>query len=189
MGDQFAEALGNFCWNFSITESTIRSSLFRVAGVLPKLGNAIFTNVRVDNGTQLLTRIAEAKDWPLKKKKELKYTLNQLSLINKLRNDILHYGAYRLSDDYIVSNRQAAHTAKNIREFRISARTLEFAGADLYQIGLRLQLLTSEPPFALEPGIAKAYKASLTSSWQYKQPPPAWSKSKKAGRPSKEPRL
>jgi hypothetical protein len=188
MSDQFAETLGGFCWNFSITESNIRQTLYRISGVHPQIGNAIFSGTRVEGGMQLITRVAEVRKWPQAKREELKYVFDQLSIINKLRNDVLHFGAYRLGSDYIVSNRPVAHMPDRIREFRVSHETLQAAGADLAAIGQRLLFLVEE---GHQPQIIEYLKKSSGArrpSWQYKSPPPAWPKSKSRNTRPKRPR-
>jgi hypothetical protein len=170
--DKFAQALGEFCWNFSIIEGVVQSALYRLAGIRIDIGNAVFSGVRVEGGMQHITRLAEVRGWSETKKAELKYVFDQLSIINKLRNDILHYGAYRLGGDYIVSNRRIAHIPERIREIRISHTTLEAASGDLAEIDSRLHLLAWEGYLPAE--VTDAMRKSLTPSWRYKQPPPAW---------------
>jgi hypothetical protein len=173
MADEFAEAVGGFCWNFSILESKVRDALYHLARLPPKIGNAILSGTRAKESLDCITRLSDVFCWSEDQKSELAAIKQQFGLINDLRNDILHYGAYRMGDDYIVSNRQAVHIDARLKESRISAETLKFASADLYQIDLRLlQLVFTDLDWPSE--IRDHLRSSLSASWQYKQPPRAW---------------
>jgi len=180
--DLFAQKLGGFCWNFSIIEAQMRSALYRSAGVTPTIGNAVFSGVRVEGAIQLIGRIADAANWPTEIRNELKYIFDQMSLINKFRNDILHYGAYKLGDDYIISNRPTARIPEKIRELRISDQTLDAVNEDIVQIIHRLQLIYFDLPEETE----TAMRTALKPSWRYKEPPPAWGNNKTPGTPPKQ---
>jgi hypothetical protein len=52
----FSEALGGFCWNVSITESNVKSALYRFADVQQRMGNAVFSDVSVDRAMHLVHR-------------------------------------------------------------------------------------------------------------------------------------
>jgi monoamine oxidase len=185
MADEFGEALGGFCWTFSILESEVRDALYHTARLPRKIGNAILSGARAKDSLDLLTRLSDVLDWSKEQKSELVEIKTQFGLINDLRNDILHHGAYRLGREYIVSNRKVAHIDTRLRELRISAKTLTDASADLWQIVTRLQLLT-RPHFP--PEVLTSMRNSLASSWQYKQPPQAWSGNTSPDTPPKPPR-
>jgi len=183
--DHFAQALGGFAWNYSLIEYAVQSTLWKLAGVKEPLAQAIFTGIRVDGASQMISRIADAQEWPQAKRKEAKYIFDQLSLINKLRNDVLHYGAYRLGSDYIISNRRWVHTPPRIRELRITPATLEAASEDIGQILTRLHFLDGSAK-NFPPEISDGMKSVLKASWRFKPPPLAWPKDNTKNGPRKK---
>ena len=92
----------------------------------------------------LIRRIAEAEKWDENKWRDWKRLLDQLGSINRLRNDLLHYGAAIAGDVWVVSNERVAHTAEKIREIRITSKTLNAATADLGAINLLLTYFGGE---------------------------------------------
>jgi hypothetical protein len=181
MADEFAEALGQFCWNFSITEATVRSTLYRVMRVTPNVGNAALSGMTFNAMMLSITKLSEAQKWPVEKTKEWTYIRCQLGSIATLRNHILHYGAYKLGTDYVVSNQQVIHIPERLSAIKISRQTLLDASDDLAQAGARINLLFHDLPQEHVEHLRKA----LTSSWRYKQPPQAWSKGKTPNTPPK----
>jgi hypothetical protein len=63
MADKFAEALGQFCWNFSTTEARVRSALHRGMGVTPNVGNAALSGMTFD-----ITKLSQAQNGQMKDK-------------------------------------------------------------------------------------------------------------------------
>jgi hypothetical protein len=185
MADEFGEALGGFCWTFAILEGEVRDALYHTARLPRKIGNAILSGVRAKDSLDLLTRLSEVLEWSDEQKSELASLKHQFGLINDLRNDILHHGAYRMGQDYIVSNRKVAHIDSRLRELRISAKTVTTAYTDLWHIITRLQLLTRQH---IPPDVLTSMRNSLPSSWQYTPPPPAWSSNTTPNTPPKQPR-
>src|ERR1700729_3609547 len=133
MADEFAEALGQFCWNFSITEAMVRSTLYRVMGVAPNVGNAVLSGISFNAMMDIISKVSAAQKWPNEKTKEWTRVKSQLGIIATLRNNILHYGAYKLGADYVVSNQQVIHIPERLSEFKISRQTLLDASQDLVQ--------------------------------------------------------
>jgi hypothetical protein len=174
MADEFAEALGQFCWNFSITEATVRSTLHRVMGVAPNVGNAALSGISFNAMMDIITKLSAAQKWPNEKTKEWTYVKSQLGIIATLRNNILHYGAYKLGADYVVSNQQVIHIPERLSAFKISRQTLLDASDDLAQAVARINLLFHDLP---EEHV-KLLRKARTPSWRYKQPPQAWSEGK-----------
>ena len=174
MADEFAEALGQFCWNFSITEARVRSTLYRVMRLPLNVGNAALSGITFNAMMHSITKLSEAQNWPNEKTKEWTYTQCQLGIIATLRNHILHYGAYKLGTDFVVSNQQVIHIPERLSAIKISRQTLLDASDDLAQADARINLLFHNLPQEHVEHLRKA----LTSSWRYKQPPQAWSKGK-----------
>jgi hypothetical protein len=124
-----------------------------------------------------IRRIADAEKWRKERREEIEYLFSQFGMINKLRNDILHYGATDLAtglaepEEWLLSNELFAHTADRIRQMHITPRLLEDAAADLLTISVRLGIL------GLGNALSARHRATLRSvlggAWRYKPPPPA----------------
>ena len=64
---------------------------------------------------KLINRIADAQKWRKPQREKLTYVFQHLGQLNKLRNDILHYGASptdRTFTTWKVTNRLFAHLEK-----------------------------------------------------------------------------
>ena len=183
MADEFAEALGQLCWNFSITEAQIKFVLYRVMGIMPNIGNAALSGIKINEMMSVITRLGDAQKWSDEQKNEWTYIQSQLGIITALRNNILHYGAYRLGSDYIVSNQQVIHIPERLSAIKISRQTLLNASHDLAQADVKINLLFRMQE--LEPTQVEHLKKALTSSWRYKQPPQASIQGKTQNKPPK----
>lgn len=86
-------ALGNFISMFSALEAKLQAALWKFAGVTPPGAQAVFSGVRVNGAMQFINRLADAQNWDKARKDELQFMFAQLGIINRLRNDLLHYGA------------------------------------------------------------------------------------------------
>jgi len=164
-------ALGRFVSIFSKVEATLQTSLWKLAGVPEPTAQAVFSGLRVDACIQFIGRIADAQKWEKRRKDELRYVFSQLGMINKLRNNILHYGATmeRHEDVWVVSNKTFVHIPEKIQEIRITPTLLNNATADLVKIESHLIVMTwgdemSEIPRA-------AFAEILKTAWLYKPPP------------------
>jgi hypothetical protein len=128
----------------------------------------------------LIKRIAEATNWPTAKKERLEEITLRLGPINKLRNDILHYGVtldMSAEDSWLLSNKDSVHIPEKIRETSITPALLEDACSDLKKILGLLMLLTIHDRM---PNSAKSLEATfeapplrLKDAWLYKPPRPA----------------
>ncbi len=176
MPDEFAETLGQFCWNFSIIEAQLRSVLYEVMHLTPNTGNAAFYRMPFSEMMNTITRLGETHEWPTEKKGEWTNIQSQLALITTLRNHILHYGAYKMGTDYVVSNQQVIHIPERLSAIKISRQTLLDASDDLAQADARINLLFRAD--GLHPDHIEHLGTAPTSSWRYRQPPQAWSRDK-----------
>ncbi len=133
--DCFFESLVRFVSAFSEVEVNLQTVVWHFAGVSTPMAQAIFSNVRVDGAMNLISRIADAQNWSEERRTELRRVFSHLGEINKLRNDILHYGARLTGPDlWKVSNELFVHLPDRIRETQLSASILENATGDLHQI-------------------------------------------------------
>jgi hypothetical protein len=141
--NEYWEALGEFVSTFSSVEVNMQLALWTFAGLSKPMANALLAgSTRIDSAINLMNKISVAQKWRAERKKELNAISTQLGIINKIRNDILHYGAESASQgEWIVSNKVLAATQKRIRTTKITVRALHSMTDDLVAIESRLVYL------------------------------------------------
>ncbi len=160
-------ALGEFIDQFARTEMFLHVILRHYAKINWDVGAAILSGVRVDTAMSFIKRITEIHDPGEETRIEINDLFQQLAEVNKLRNDIVHYGSQVRDDVRIVSNRIAAHTHDRIREFSVSPQTLKDAATDLNAINVRLSFrVLHHMPI----GLHKPFEPILNAPWRYKPP-------------------
>ncbi len=160
-------ALGRFVSEFSNVEAIIQTALWKFSGVAEPTAQAVFSGVRIEGCIQFINRIAAAQKWSKAKKNELEHVLSHLGKINKLRNDILHYGslmAWPLDDLWLVTNKQFVHMPERIREIRVSPKLLDQAKTDLETIQTYLFVMMWDEPISI-------FHPEMQRAWLYKSPP------------------
>lgn len=180
-------ALGKFLHQFSDVERAMQRTLWRMAGVEPQIGRAVFSGVKVDGGASLLNRICDAMDRQ-DVKGRLEPTLAQLSVINAVRNNIVHWGAThnRADNDFTVTNEFLAIVPDRVRSYRVTVLDLHAMTADLHGIALRLarEEITDEE-VAQSSVLTRVFAEAMRTPWLYR--PRQQSPSKKK-RPPKSPK-
>jgi hypothetical protein len=128
-------ALGRFIDAYSTMELILNLSLRHYAKMPDPVAQAIFFNTRIDSAIQFLNRLIDTGEIGEPAKSDLKALFAQLLIINRIRNDVIHYGANFDNDPIaIVSNSVFAHTADRIRQTPISPEILEDLICDLGKI-------------------------------------------------------
>jgi hypothetical protein len=150
-------------------------ALWIMAQLEPPYAQAVLSGVKIEGAMSFINRIAEAEQWPDEKTTQWHAVFSQLGLLNKLRNDILHYGSLMFGDVWVISNRLVAHHPKRVREIHITPKILEAATTDLTLINVRLTLLAGPRAGEVYPrggrrGLKRIWRPS---PWLYKQPPQA----------------
>ena len=183
--DTFYLALGQFVAQFSETEALIQTVFWELAGIQSPTAQAVFSGVRTDDAMGKITRIADAQKWSLSAKNKKDFIFGQLKHINKLRNNILHYGAQLEGPDtWKVTNENFVHVPENISSEVISPQILQAARNDLDTIELLLiDLILINGPH--EQAARDAIDEALKTSWQYKPPPQAGRRRKNRDRTPK----
>src|ERR1700675_4670161 len=105
----YHRALGAFVSAFSQVEATLLRILWILARLEAPYAQAVLSGVKIEGAMGFINRIAEAEQWPENKKSQWQVIFTHLGLINKLRNDILHYGGSMFGDVWVVSNLAVAH--------------------------------------------------------------------------------
>ena len=187
-------ALGKFVTDFSRVETILQTSLLLISGVLSPVAQAIFGGHKIEGCLQLIKRIADAKNWPTDKKAKLEEIINHLGPINKLRNDILHYGTtidLNAEDAWLLSNKAHVHIPEKIRETSITPALLGDVCSDLDKLWALIILLGVHD---LDISISTMMKADeffsdrIKRSWLYKPPQQAKKSDKSQQTPQKRAR-
>jgi hypothetical protein len=184
--DAYYTALGKFVSDFSRVETTLHTSLWAIAGVRAPVAQAIFSGFKIEGCLQLIKRIADAKNWPATSKQRLENITSHLGPINKLRNDILHYGVtpdLGAADAWLLSNKGFVHIPEKIRETSITPALLKAATSDLtklFGLVIALTFYVLMPDDELQKQLEDS-PLKLKSAWLYKPPQQA----KKSGKSQK----
>ncbi len=173
----YLAALERFVHAFSQIEDALAVVLWIVSEVKQPTAQALLSGVRVDQTFGLLARVMDARKISGPSRVALEETLRQIGLINKIRNEILHFGADgRGQGLLVVSNKRAAHIERRLREITVSARALDDMTYDLDTIWVRLHVYgfrimasrMADMEFKI-PG----YAERLRRPWRYTPPPQA----------------
>jgi hypothetical protein len=172
---KYLAALGRFVHAYSQIEMHMTIVLWIAAKVNFDIAPALLSGVRIDAAIGLIGRVLDARKIDDQNRTDLEATLRQLAILNKMRNDILHYGAKADADgELVVSNKVSAHVESRLRETIVSAQTLDDMTYDLDTIWVRLHVygfrITAEGMgFSGMPG----FDQRLQRPWRYTPPPQA----------------
>jgi hypothetical protein len=171
----YYEELGRFVARFSHVEVFLQQTLWNAARVEIPVAPAIFSGLKIEGCLQYLKRIADATEWTENQRTRLEEITNRLGQINRLRNDVLHFGVSfdPTADGWLMSNKDFAHIPEKIRELSITPQLLRDASADLTKILVLVILLTLHDRWP-ESGakLEQAADGVLGTAWRYKSPQP-----------------
>jgi len=182
-------ALGEFISAFSWTETLLFEVLVHESGVSRDTARAVFSGARIDTMKDFINRLREARGED--RDPHLTRALEQLGMITRARNDIVHYGIQtEIDGSLIVSNERVAHIERSLRRYPMSVTILGDMRRDLAFIDMMLMqhmkwgYLT---PTELEelrnvPWLYKPHAPSQTE----KKPPRTPQGSKRRSPPSRE---
>ena len=101
----------------------------------------------------------------------MKRAFDQLAIINRLRNNLVHYGTRIRDGERWVSNRLWAHVPSKIREYRVPPDLLIQAANDLEVIKMNFMRHMIEPGSPAEATMGDGLDAASQARWQYKPAP------------------
>ncbi len=103
-------ALGRFLDEFAIVEATLNWTLWHYAKLDATIARGLLGQQRSDRAMQDINRVIEARGLKSARVGELTIIFDQLGKLNRMRNDIVHFGAGEERDgNVIVSNRVWSH--------------------------------------------------------------------------------
>jgi hypothetical protein len=148
---KWLQAVGWFVTMFSIVEQQVNQTLWQVANVEPAIARCIFPT-RMDAALDQLKRISEAMEWETTERGFVRKALldqvkKDLGEINRLRNDLLHYGISGPVDmpgTAVITNEKYAHVKSRIRKTEVSAAMLDSLGTQLIIHMWKLAMIRGE---------------------------------------------
>lgn len=167
----FHEALGHFVHEFAFVERFLFLQLVIEAELPMEVAQAIFSDAKIDKAKDTFKRIRASKGLPMPE--VLDRAFQQLGIITRARNDMLHYGTEQKDEQTLyVSNRLVAHIEERKREFLISVDILNEMHADIQTIQacFAVHLLTGRAP---QPFIDAGFGSAAQAPWRYKPQKPS----------------
>lgn len=184
-------ALGEFVHTFALVESVVQSTLWAVSDTPSPIAKAIFSGTKTEVAASFIRRIFEAQAAQMPD--ILRRPLEQLQLINALRNDLLHFGIYvdsRSPEQMLVSNQLIALPGK-VRVSPISPTVLGDLTTDLKTIMNCLALFQeSARGYGADARVVSYLEQSSQTPWRYtpRQQAPAGKTSQSRGDGPNRPR-
>lgn len=160
-------ALGRFVDMFAEVEAGITRTLWHYAKVPPEIAKIILAGSKIDNSSKSIKQLAVATGASEELLRDLDDILQQLGIINKLRNHVVHFGATGIAEGS-GSTSNALKAKGEPLVFPISPTVLEEGYSDLRKITFHLgyKHLGRPPPKSLMG--QSALEIVLQSSWKYK---------------------
>ena len=171
--DDYWRALGCFANAFGLVERWLIEAVRRYGQIAPDPARIVMGGTRIDTAMDYLRRFIEIHRYK-GAALDLLGALEQLGHLNKVRNDIFHYG--RISklapsdSSVVISNITRAKTAKQIRQYVVSVDHLQQMIADTVHVTVVLRI------YALSRMQSAKYRARpdvqeiLQWPWLYKPP-------------------
>lgn len=164
-------SLGRFVDMFSRVETAITLTLWHYAKTDAPIAKVIFSGTKIEVGAGYIKQLAEATGVPQTDRDDLEYVLQQATIINGVRNHVLHYGAQSVAEgNAIVSN--ALKAKGEPTWFPLSPDILDWMTGDLSKIAAHLNYKHLKQRL---PGRAQdrdEIARLLRIPWQYKHPAP-----------------
>ena len=147
---EFWTWLGWFIGQFSQLEAMMQRFLWHYAGVSAEIAKVLFSSVKVDGAIDRIRHILSEGDFDDFTKDAANTILGQLTVINTVRSDIVHYGAHFIADpetfretDLLVTSERITKKTRNPRETVISSVELYKMGEDINKACALMYLLTN----------------------------------------------
>ena len=163
-------SLGIFASRYAEVEFQINRLVRHYYGIDQNTANLLFFGaLRVDAALGHLQRLMAANRIPASEHIEIDTLRQQLGLITRLRNDILHFGASSTEDGIVVTNAPYAHIEQRARTHIVSSELLDSSALDLVKIYLRLGIIMS--PDLGQNEYYRRFGKLLNEPWRYIPPP------------------
>jgi hypothetical protein len=148
---------------FSEVELYLNFAVWHYAGINKPMATAVLGPLRVEDCSGKLRRIINSQDLKGERIDELLALLDQIKVIQAVRNDLIHFGSD--PNTFVVSTALLAYKGKDVRVHVTSTKILQDMTADLFIIRHLLDgnMHSEYLKVARRPG--------LKLSWLYTPPP------------------
>jgi hypothetical protein len=159
-------AVGRLMTALADVEANMQAALWVLARTDEPISKAVFSGTRIEQAMGFMRRCIEAEgrqqEFP-----EIEDVFAQLTAINRIRNDLVHYGPKWNKDSSSVNigNRNMAMTPDRVVELRLTPNDLRLMCCDLKKINEHLFNQIIAPGFANEWQIEV-----MRAPWLYKAP-------------------
>jgi hypothetical protein len=166
---EYWQSLGRFVQKFSESEVRLNVLLWITVNTNRDWGRIIFNGAPIERVVEMLRKL-----FPLKytgttpeRVEELERVLDQFSIIQRLRNMLLHNGTSFLPDGAVTKKAPARTMGGPTEEIRLSAEILQAMIADLNRINQYVMIHFDHMPKRVNSRCAAA-RDSLFEPWEYK---------------------
>ena len=184
---QYLTNLGFFIEKFALAEMALVTVLHVYAKTKVSVSRALFSGTRVDGAVSFIRRIMEVTEIAKPSREDMEDVLDQIMLINGMRNHLVHYGTilpyghlHISNEDLIVSNEYIALTEERIVERRINKEIIYDMCWDLEKI--YCHLLFKHAHRRIPSQIQDMVRTAFDAPWRYKPPSSPRAKSPKSGK-------
>lgn len=163
---EYDQAIGNFISQFSEAEVSLLYVAVNYTKISPFIvGLASLAPMRVDSGITTIKRVIEARRLRGKSVRELLGVLNQLAVINKARNDLLHYG---VGSDQVITTKYVAHHKRLERSRPFSIQIVRQLIGDIEDICMYLTCHFMLKPDKISRLFRRLHPVGQLPAWRYK---------------------
>lgn len=159
--------LGKFVHHFAQAENRLLYVVRELTNMADPIAGIVFSGTRLDAAKDLINKILDATG-QADRKLRLGRTMDQLSAIGTIRNNVLHWGARHDGQGLLVSNASLKPTPSKLKEFHITIEDFTKMIDDLERIGL-LIMTENNDKFTFE----GPWKEFALAPWRYKPPQPS----------------
>jgi hypothetical protein len=174
----YNQAIGRFITQFSEAEVGLLYVAVSYMKITPFIvGMAAIAPVRVDSGITTIKRVIEARRLRGKSVRELVAVLDQLAVINKARNDLLHYG---VGSDQVITTEYVSHHKRLVRRRAFSIEIVRQLIGDIEDIAMYLTCHFMKPD-KISRIFRRLHPVGEVPAWRYKYLEPKGNHPKRPG--------
>ena len=172
--DNYFQRLGEFVHCFTMAEHAVSACLHHHAKVSTDVHRAVFSGVRMKEGISFLRRLADVGEIDPREWQQLKPLLDQLTIINGVRNKLLHQGADGIEEDDepFISNLRTALTWEKLEEFPVTVGHLRDMVFDLNTVFFAISHRHSGDGWGYRRRDRPRLEKRSNEPWWYKSPEP-----------------
>lgn len=163
---EYDEAIGRFITVFAEAESSLLYVAVHYTAIKPFIvGLAALAPLRVDSGITVIKRVIEARRLRSKLARELLHALEQFAVINKARNDLLHFG---IGSNQVITNEHAMYHKRLVRRRPFSMKIVRQLLADTEDISMYFTVHFAIKPDKVTRLFRKVHPLGELQTWRYK---------------------